>query len=311
MYAQKILSLIPLLAGLVLFSCNKDDSGKDRGTVQIEITDSPADDANVKAVFVTVADVKVDGKSLEGFSKTTVEISALQNGLTEALCNTELDAGAYSEITLVLDYDQDASGAAPGCYVVDAGGLKKKLSSQASEIKLAYNFAIEAEKSLNLVADFDLRKCIARAGAAGEYTFATKAEMEKGIRVVRKDRCGKIEGDFSDLLSNSDKVVVYAYKKGSFNKGVETKAQGASGVQFSNAVCSAAVGANGKFELHFLEAGEYEIHFASYKQNAQGEMALNAMLSVDVLNSINLGAISVSASASVFIDVLVTGLLPL
>lgn len=311
MYGKKFLLLLTIATAITLYSCEKDDELKEQGTMRVEMTDAPVDDANVEAVFVTVADLKVDGASVEGFSKATIEVSALQNGLTELLCNTQLDAGAYSKITLVLDYATDESGAAPGCYVVDSGGLKHQLLSQAGEIAINNDFTIESDQQTDLVLDFDLRKCLIKEeGGTDGYDFVTKAELEQAIRIVPKARCGIVKGTCSDLLTGSDKIVVYAYAKGGFNKAQEVQGQGESKVQFANAVTSAAVGADGKFELHFLEAGEYELHFCSYEENASGEMELKGFLDLEVLNSLNLGSITVGASASVTVEVLVTGLLP-
>jgi hypothetical protein len=311
MYGKNFLLLLMIATAIALYSCQKDDDLKEQGTMRVEMTDAPIDDANVKAVFVTVADLKVDGASVEGFSKATIEVSALQNGLTELLCDTQLDAGAYSQVTLVLDYAADEAGAAPGCYVVDAAGMKHQLLSQAGEIVINHDFTIESGQQTDLVLDFDLRKCLIKEeGGADGYDFVTKAELEQSLRVVPKASCGIVKGTCSDLLTDSDKIVVYAYAKGTFNKGQEIQGQGASQIQFANAVTSAAVGADGKFELHFLEAGEYELHFCSYEENANGEMELQGFLSLNVLNSINLGGITVGASASVTVEVLVTGLLP-
>lgn len=311
MYRTNFLLLLTIATAITLYSCQKDGDLKEQGTMRVEMTDAPIDDANVEAVFVTVADLKVDGASVEGFSKATIEVSALQNGLTELLCNTQLDAGAYSKIALVLDYAADESGAAPGCYVVDTGGLKHQLLSQAGEIVIDHDFAIESGQQTDLVLDFDLRKCLVKEeGGADGYDFVTKAELEQAVRVVAKANCGIVKGACSDLLTGSDKIVVYAYKKGEFSKELEVQGQGESQVQFANAVTSAAVGADGKFELHFLEAGEYELHFCAYEENANGEMELQGLLALNVLNSINLGSITVGASASVTVEVLVTGLLP-
>jgi hypothetical protein len=76
------LHLLPLalIAGLFLTlnACLKDPetgvTGATKGDARIEITDAPTDDPNVKAVFVTVADIKVDGKSWAGFDgKVTID----------------------------------------------------------------------------------------------------------------------------------------------------------------------------------------------------------------------------------------------
>jgi hypothetical protein len=38
--------------------------------LKIELTDAPIDDTRVEGVFVTIADVKVDGQSLEGIQQS-------------------------------------------------------------------------------------------------------------------------------------------------------------------------------------------------------------------------------------------------
>jgi hypothetical protein len=74
------------------------------------MTDAPIDNANVEAVFVTVSDIMVDGTSLEGFSRTTFDLSALVDGKTETLGKLKLEADSYSDIQLELGYATDAEG---------------------------------------------------------------------------------------------------------------------------------------------------------------------------------------------------------
>jgi len=61
---------------VALFTACSENSNEPmgQGEVQFEITDAPIDDANVKSVIVTVADVKVDGQSLSGFTKQTIDL---------------------------------------------------------------------------------------------------------------------------------------------------------------------------------------------------------------------------------------------
>jgi len=308
MDSKKFIFTLAVFAAMSVYSCQKDALP---GSAAIEITDAPIDDANVKAAFITISNIKVDGKSVDGFTETTFDVSAYQDGATKLLCIAGLDAQSYSEITLVMDYEFDQNGNAPGCYVEEMDGTKHQLLASSKEITIDHDFMVESETQTTLVIDFDLRKVIAReSDAADHYEFATNAEMESGIRIVTKSETGVIHGNFSDLVSNSDKVVVYAYKKGAFNRSAEMKGQGTSNIEFANAVSSAAVDAGGNFELHFLEAGDYEIVFASYEESPDGEMALKGTLSLNVLGSIDLSDITVGASGSVTVDVVVTGILP-
>ena len=134
---------------MTMTSCSKNEeeatnmNGETYNTT-FKLTDAPIDNANVEAVFVTVAEVKVDGRSLEGFNKTTLELSSLVNGKTSTLGNLDLQAGSYSNLELVLDYNTDAAGNTPGCYVATANGEKDKLAASTGKISIADSYEIIA-----------------------------------------------------------------------------------------------------------------------------------------------------------------------
>ncbi len=313
---RKFSFLITLMGALALFNaCEKDDNNnaKLQGKVKFEITDAPIDDTNVNGAFVTISEIKVDGQTVEGFNKTTIDLLAYQNGSTELLTNADVEAKSYSNITLVLDFENDEDGNSPGCYVEEkSGNTKHKLTSASNEVRINHNFEVTENSQSEFVLDFDLRKCIKREQNSNDkYEFVSTSEMESGIRIVSKNQVGIIKGNCNDLVTNSDKVVVYAYKKGEYNRDTEVQGQGASSIQFSKAITSSTLDGNGNFELHFLEEGDYEIHYCSYEENSDGDMELKGTLIVDVLGSLDLGAISVDASSSVTVDVLVTGMLGL
>src|SRR6476646_2906926 len=87
----------------MLSACSKSSEPMGKGEAEFQITDAPADDASVKSVFVTVADLKVDGQSVSGFTKQTIDLKAYQAGATKILGSAQLDARAHSTVTLVLD----------------------------------------------------------------------------------------------------------------------------------------------------------------------------------------------------------------
>jgi hypothetical protein len=314
----KKLSILLIFMGVLtaFYSCQKDDgsgNNESKGSVKFEITDAPIDDANVQGAFVTIAEIKVDGQSVEGFNKTTIDLLAYQNGDTKLLTNSDLEAKSYSNVTLVLDFDTDADGNTPGCYVAEqSGNVKHKLTATSNEVKVNHDFVVEAEGQSNFVMDFDLRKCIKKEqNSADKYEFVSKSELESGIRIVSKNEVGVIKGNCNEGITSSDKVVVYAYKKGEYERSTEVQGQGESNIEFSKAESSSSVDADGDFELHFLESGEYELVYCSYDENSSGEMELKGTLILDVIGSINLGAVSVGASASVTVNVLATGILPI
>src|SRR5258706_16088451 len=110
-----------VLFGAAMFmlpACDRSNDPMGKGDAEFQITDAPSDDASIKSVFVTVTDIKVDGKSVSGFTKQTIDLKAYQEGNTKVLGTGTVDAKAYSTVLLVLDADADAAGASPGCYVL-------------------------------------------------------------------------------------------------------------------------------------------------------------------------------------------------
>ncbi|WP_072763435.1 DUF4382 domain-containing protein [Arenibacter nanhaiticus] len=313
---MKNLFKISGLAGIALMamvSCSKNDDTAMEGesyNTSFEVTDAPIDNADVEAVFVTIANVTVDGKALEGFSATTVNLAALVNGKTAALGNLDLQARSYSDIVFELDFDKDVNGDAPGCYVEKANGEKDALVAASNKIKITDSFEVLAQAKNVIVIDFDLRKTIKeeKSALSSDFDFVTMSELSAGIRTVNKETTGKISGTASDSQNTSDKIIVYAYKKGTFNADVETKGKGESGVTFANAVTSAEVkkGITSSYSLDFLEEGEYELIFASYKEEGNG-FSFNSLLEVESATGLKLGLIDVNSALNLTVNVKVTG----
>jgi len=317
---NNILLIVPavvLLFAVSLTSCSKDDdngggSGSGSASTTIKVTDAPFDDANVTGAFVTISEIKVDGQTVQGFTKTTVDLAAYQNGSTSTLGTFNLEGKNYSNITFVLDFDTDATGNAPGSYVLTTGNVKHKLTTTSNTITVAKNYTLQAGSSNSLVADFDLRKMIvAQAGdPADQYNFATSAELQNSVRIVSESNASTISGTVTDGVSGSAKVVAYAYKKGTFNRTTEMSGQGASNIQFANAVSSDLV-SGGSYQLHFLESGEYEVHFASYKDtNADGKLELVGTLVVLTSGEINILNLQLGLNASLTLNATATAVLP-
>ena len=317
-----------LLALAFLFTnCTKDDDSSvdpsdKTGSAQFEITDGPGDDARIQGAFVTVTEVRVDGKAISDFSgKQTIDLMAYQNGNTKALGLAELESGTYSNVSLVLDYATDANGNSPGCYVLTTDNVKHNLqasTSASNEIKLnTGEFTVEEGSTTNIVIDFDLRKAIRYEETPSNsdgYDFVSEGEMRSSLRLIAKAKAGQAKGQCNDNLGIAgDKIVVYAYKKGTYNKATEMSGQGQSQVQFKNAVTSASVDAQGNYTLAFLEEGDYELHFIGYEDDDNdGQSEVKGELQLDLLGNlgINLNDVSVDANASVTINVTVIGLLP-
>ena len=232
------------------------------------------------------------------------------NGKTEALGNLDLQAKSYSSIVFELDFDKDVNGDAPGCYVEKANGEKDALMASSNKITITDKFEVLANATNVIVIDFDLRKTIKeeKDGLSSDFNFVTMAELTAGIRTVNAELTGKISGSVNDANNTSDKIIVYAYEKGTFNADVETQGKGESEVTFANAVTSTEVkNLSGSYSLDFLEEGEYELIFASYKEDDNSEFYFNALLNVESTTGLNLGAIEINSAIQISANVTVTG----
>ena len=171
---------------LLIVSCSdnneNDNVEKESYQTTLKMTDAPIDNANVEAVFITVSDVKVDGNSIEGFSKTTFDLSALVNGQTKTLGNLQMEAGTYSNIELVLDYTNDMDGNSPGCYVEMADGTKDKIEASSSTVNITDSFEVFATNTNEIIIDFDLRKTIKEEQGTLESDF----DFVISLRVFRR-----------------------------------------------------------------------------------------------------------------------------
>lgn len=262
----------------IITSCEEAITPVGKGDVVFEITGAPADEANVQAVFITVSDILINGQSLPGFVKQTIDVKALQEGKTKSLGIASLDAKNYSDLKLILDTEFDAFGNAPGCYVLDAGENKSSLDEAGiiSEIKINSKWRVATGVKSRIVIDVDLGKAIkANEDAAPlSYSFVTLANLQNAIRVMNIETTGAIEGKFIEPInSGTTKVFAYAYKKGTFDLQQETTPVGVDELIFKNAVTRTEVKSNPTgdgYKLAYLNEGQYEFYFARYSMEPDG-----------------------------------------
>ncbi|MEM7657490.1 MAG: DUF4382 domain-containing protein [Bacteroidota bacterium] len=303
-----------MLFAALLISCEP-ESADPQGTVSVALTDAPIDDASVQGAFVTVAAIKVDGELYTGLEgKQTIDLLAYQNGETLAFGETEIAAGTYQELSLVLDLESDASGQAPGCYVLTESGEKINLAGSLSntiELRARQSFDVETSATTELVVDVDLRKAIQRS-SSDSYEFVSEAELDASVRAVQPASSGTVEGEVSaNIGTELDQVVVYAYQKGTFNKEAETEAR--NGIAFRNAVSSSLAVHSGDtylYTLAFLEAGEYDLCFANYADEDQdGKAEFTGFLNASVfLGGSVISTVSVEANTEIGLNLNILGI---
>lgn len=169
------------------------------GTLRVSLTDAPA--CGYDQVNVTVERVRVNQSSTAedgdgGWSEIVlptplkVDLLTLTNGVLKDLGQTELPAGRYTQVRLVLAANSPAAPLANS--VVPSGGTETALdtpSGQQSGLKLNnLNLDVPAGKIADLVLDFDACKSVVKRGNSGRYNlkpvlsaFATLADA--GLRI--------------------------------------------------------------------------------------------------------------------------------
>lgn len=313
---------LTLLMGLGMVACNDDDSGsttpepndnnpKNR-QVTFEATDAPLDNAEVYGAFVTVSEVWVNGEKVEGFNNTTFELSALTDGKTETMEIFETEAESINQVIFKLDFENDEDGQTPGTYVLKADGSKDMMMSTSDEVVINKSFDLDAETSNNIVFDFDLRKMV-REESNGDYELVASSDLNSSVRAVARSNSGMIDGSINDENDNlSDKAIVYIYKEGTYD-ATEIQGDGNTKLQFSNAINSAEVDANGNFSLNFIEdEGMYELYLFNYNDiDRDGRFEVSGMSQLLINGETSLSGASLSGGAEVDLSIDLKTILPL
>jgi len=238
-------------------------SSSSTGEVFLKLTDAPTDDANVKAVIVTFdalryqyADSNDSWQDVDLNESRTVNLLDLQDGNTTLLNHVELPAGEIAHVRFVIDTDD--------CWIDFFEGEIQPLevpSGDQTGFKAIGGFTIPAGGTVNVTADFDVRKSVTSTGN-GRY------KLRPTIKIIDNIEVGEINGTMT-LDANGSKVIVYAYTDGSFNSN-ETNS---SNIDFSNAVLSTDA-TDGSYTLPWLTVGTYDLVVASHDVNGTFENIL-------------------------------------
>ncbi|MBB3119122.1 DUF4382 domain-containing protein [Pseudoduganella violacea] len=211
------------------------------GTVAVSLTDAPA--CGFDAVNITVAKVRIHASNIasdtdSGWTDITltparkINLLNLTNGALEALGQTSLATGHYSQIRLVLDAN---AGNGLANTVVPTGSTAERSldtpSAVQSGIKLVNDFDVGANQRVDLVLDFDACKSIVTKGN-GNYA------LKPVIKVVPTTLNG-ISGFIAPALLASH-VAISAQQAGAI-------------------IAATVPSASGEFALTRLPAGNYDV----------------------------------------------------
>lgn len=223
--------------------------GSPSGTMRLSLTDSPA--CGYDNVFVTVEKVRVhqSGSANDndpGWSEVVlpvaqrVDLLELTNGTLLPLGQTELPAGTYTQMRLVLG-DTPPPGSAQGTLansIKPTGSAETALttpSGQQSGLKMNVDITVPAGQVADFAIDFDACKSFVKSGNSGKYIL-------KPVLAV------------TPIVANAAQRVV-----GYVDPALAAASTSISLQQNGQPVKGTAPGANGSFVLYPVQPGTYDL----------------------------------------------------
>ena len=253
-----VLVLVAVFALLLVACSDSGSSGSNKGTLSLSITDAPVDDA--AAVVVEFTGVELKPK--QGVATTylfeqtqSINLLALQNGVSASLVDLLVDAGEYNWIRLLINAEEGVTDS----YIDLLDGSRWPLyipSGAETGLKLHGGFVVAAGGNHNFTVDFNLRKSVHLPSAVGaDY------KLRPSLRIVDELLVGSIDGEVNTNLINaegcSDSSAVYLYE----GVGATTGEEGSANSPLSSANVEMNDDGGYVYHLAFVEAGEYTVAF--------------------------------------------------
>lgn len=206
---MKVLKLsfwtISFLFILMLAACSGGGSSSGGGTGTLDMALSDATIDGCQAVYVTIAEVQVHkaGGSwmVVASPEKTYSLLDLVNGVRERLGLSELEAGNYTQMRLILGHDPDDELNMLGeehpyaNYIIDESDDYHELevpSGYQTGVKMVNGFYIYENERTELLLDFDVYSSIVEAGNSG------KLLLKPTVKVINLDNYSDISGIISD-----------------------------------------------------------------------------------------------------------------
>ena len=260
MKRQITLFLIALLPVFMFTACEKDNGSK--GTLNLSITDAPLDTEGIEGVHITITEIQYhtsenDWQVFTDFEwPKTFNLLDLTRGTSDLLGSLTLESGNYSQIRFMLDAPVygTAVQSNPGCYLEFDDLSTQNLfvpSGSQTGYKAVGAFTVPINGSVDVTADFDVRKSVVKAGASGKYI------LKPTIRLVVDNQAGAIACGVSNIPEGSQ-IVIYAYENGKYDIS-EANDPEVEETRFPNAITSDMVDENSEYHLAYLAPGAYDL----------------------------------------------------
>ena len=266
---SKTILLVGLVAMffLVFNSACEEEDNLQTGTLSLSITDAPTDDTSITGVYITIDSLQYhkQNNSWATFGEyggpKKVNLLELTDGFSELLGNFEMESGQYNQLRFILDAPVRGQGTPsnPGCYLEYENGDTKPLfvpSGGQTGYKGVGAFTVPSNGTVEITADFDVRKSVVEAGVTGMYI------LKPTIRLVVDNQAGTIAGSVSNIPDETG-ITVFAYENDEYSD-TEAAEPAAEENRFPNAVTSDVVGAEGGYQLNYLAPMVYDLVVVSY-----------------------------------------------
>lgn len=190
---------LALAGGALIAACGGSSDDDETGTMRLSITDAPA--CGYEHVFVTIEKVRVHKSSSaadngDGWQEVVLaqpiraDLLELTNGTLLPLGQTELPAGTYTQMRLVLSANS-ASNPLANAIQPEGGELVALTtpSGQQSGLKANVNLSVPEGEVADFAIDFDACKSFVKAGNSGQYLIKPVLSVipiltEAGQRIV-------------------------------------------------------------------------------------------------------------------------------
>ena len=258
-----ILSLIVPMA-LIFSGCQKD---KGTGTLKLSLTDAPADAEDVTGVWITFSDIQyhISGNNWASFTDFVgpqkYNLLELTRGESAILGELELEPGTYTQLRFILDAPTFGMGnpSNPGCYLEfeDESTIPLFVPSGAQTgYKGVGAFTVPVNGTVEVTADFDVRKSVVKAGMSGIYI------LKPTIRLIVNNQSGQIAGSITNIPENTQ-VAIYVYEDGAYT-GEEANDPEPEMPRFPNATSSDMVDEEGGYHIAYLAPITYDLVVAAF-----------------------------------------------
>ncbi|MFP4367694.1 MAG: DUF4382 domain-containing protein [bacterium] len=279
---KKVFLLVLAILPLFLFSSCEKDNGE-TGKLKLNLTDAPIDSEGITGVHITISEVEYhteeDGwqtfTDFEG--PQTHNLLDLQRGDFELLGSFEMEAGTYTQIRFMLDAPDQGQGqpSTPGSYLEFEDGSTQALfvpSGGQTGYKAVGAFTVPSNGTVEVTADWDVRKAVVKAGASGMYI------LKPTIRLIVDNQAGQISGEVSNIPADTS-IAVYAYESGTYEES-EANDPAEEETRFPEAVNSDIADETGAYYLAYMAPGEYDLVIVA---NVEGEFTEVLGMVQDVL----------------------------